>query len=127
MKRTTHFCTTAEIKLNLDKAIKILGENGFLSFAPAPEYQVKAGFVAITLKPNRTLYAEIVLLRSRGSFLEMRANSEVFEGITIKLLRQYLSVSICLGKTLPPVTDTSQHVHPDDREDYKSILTQARL
>ena len=127
MKRTTHFCTTAEIKLNLDKAIKILGENGFLNFTPAPEYKVKQGFVAFASTPNRTLFAEIVLLRSRGSFLELRVDSETFAPSTLDLLRKYLFVPIRQGPILPLVKDWSEYVDPKEREEFVKTLNRARL
>ncbi len=127
MKLTTRLGTRTGINRNIEEAIRVLGGQGYLHFTPAPELKVTKGFVAFMPKPRRTLYAAVVLLRSRGSFLEMRLDSDVFTRSTIELLRDYLWVPIHIGPTLPAAEEQDEYIHPADCEDFKTILTNARL
>lgn len=102
---------------NLVVAQKVLGELEFLSYAPAEHFKIKKGFLAINRR-NRTLCPEALLLFSRGSFLELQADS-TFGKRVLAALRKNLWVPIYRGKNLVQPTEgtlcefVAEHEVPD--------------
>jgi hypothetical protein len=125
MKLTKRPGTRTTITLNIEHARRMLGEINYLSFKPATGYQVKNGFVALRTTPF--LYPHTVLLKSRGSFLELQVDNEIFLKPLVSHLRKGLWVPLYIGKVLPNHAPDAHelHIHTDQREEYTELL--ARL
>jgi len=122
MKQTTHLGTKTAIKRNLEEATQRLGELGYRRFRPSPSYQIKNGFVALNPKP-RSLYPHVVLLFSRGSFLELRADCIFYQSI-VPVLRKTLWTPIHVGRHLTQTEPTDFVIHIDQSgyEDLEQML-----
>jgi len=108
MKLKTRLGSKTAVTANLEEAKQILGELGYLGYKPAEAYRVKNGFVAINNKAG--LHPLLLILSSRGSFLEVRT-SEFFAVTVIKKLRRNLSVPIYIGAVVLVGHDDDLSVH----------------
>ncbi len=117
--------TRTTVSRNIEEARRMLGEINYLSFKPTQAYKVKNGFIALRTKPF--LYPQTVLIRSRGSFLELRIDEVLFQKPIVEYLRKGLWVPLFIGPPLPLYARDKYdvHVHPEQREEFNTLY--ARL
>ena len=105
MKLATRPGTVAIIDENLAKAKKLFGENEYSIFSPAACYAIKKGFIAMNWLSKPTMVTMFVLVRSRGSFIEVRFDSIHSYEKLLESLRKTLWVPIHVGETIPVEED----------------------
>ena len=126
MKPKTHLGTSTEVAQNIVTARQILAELKYLIFTPAPEYKVKKGFIAILPRPH--IYPSLILLRSRGSFLDVQFNSTLFSGVIMSRLRRGLWTPLHIGQDLVfDERNVLQHIEPTEQCEFEELLKTARL
>lgn len=100
MKPTKRLATKTEMNRNLVEARKLLSENKYHLFSPAEMLGVRNGFVAINWFRRGSLLPGLVLVRSRGSFVSMQFDDELFSPPLLRMLRKTLWVPIHVGTAL---------------------------
>ena len=127
MKQVTRPATKTEILRNLTEARKRLGELRFYNFTPAEKLKVKKGFVSINWFARSSMLPSHVLIKSRGSFLEVQFDDMLFAPLLLKKLRQTLWVPIHVGKTIPAEeTNLKDLIRDDEHTEFDFHYPNAR-
>ncbi len=127
MKQKTRLATKTEMVRNLTEARKRLGELRFYNFTPAEGLNIKKGLVSINWFARGTMLPGYVLIKSRGSFLEVQFDDMLFAPLLLEKLRQTLWVPIHVGKTIPVVeTNLKDLIHKNEHEEFDFHYPNAR-
>ncbi|MEY2664942.1 MAG: hypothetical protein RLZZ480_47 [Candidatus Parcubacteria bacterium] len=127
MKPTKRLATKAEMTRNLTEARKLLGELRYYIFTPAESLNIRSGFVAINWFARSTLFPSLVVIRSRGSFLQVQAENPLFMDPLIRRLKKTLWVPIHIGQPLQfEEAKLKKFIHRDEHTEFDAFYPDAR-
>ena len=127
MKQVTRLVTKTEMQRNLTAARQLLGEKKFFNFTPAPTLNVHTGFISFNWSMKHSMLPGLILLKSRGSFLEARFDELLFSPVLLRALRKTLWVPIHVGDTLSvPEEELKSLIREDEHLEFDSFYPAAR-
>lgn len=128
MKPRTRLGTTATVDKNLAKARKLLAETEYRIFSPATDSRNKKGFVAINWQSKPSMVSMVVLVRSRGSFIEVQFDDVHHYGDRLRLLRKILWVPIHMGQAVSVEESRLKDlISSDEHAEFDTLSPYVRL